>query len=305
MDLLSELLRELRMESAGFRRLELRAPWRLTFQQDRLRGIHIVAAGRCELELAGNPVVALAAGDLVLTPRADPHVLRSPGNTKGRTVSALELARLGDRERIRSGAVGEPTVIACGAFLFHEVDHPALGGMPRTIVVRGEHGRPPEWLGPYLDVVLAEARHGGSGTDVVMARLSDALVARVLRFHIERSDSEGWLAALRDPSLARALGAMHDELARPWTVAQLAKLAGLSRAAFSARFTAALGEPPVQYLLGRRMRVAMTLLRHEQAALASVAARVGYGSEAAFATAFKRYVGVAPGKWRADADLHR
>jgi AraC-like DNA-binding protein len=136
----------------------------------------------------------------------------------------------------------------------------------------------------------------GPGSDVVMARLSDALVARALRFHAE-SEESGWLGALRDPPIARALAAMHDDLARAWTLPALAKIAGVSRSVFVDRFRSTVGETPMQHLLRRRMRRAMALL-DDGVTLASAAARVGYASEPALAVAFKRHTGVTPGAYR-------
>ena len=130
------------------------------------------------------------------------------------------------------------------------------------------------------------------------ARLSDALVARALRFHIDVTKDLGLLRGLADPVVAAALAAIHDDLARPWTVAALAAAAGLSRAAFAARFRERMGTTPASYLTALRMGRASTLLRDGRTTVAAVALQVGYGSEAAFSAAFKRYAGVAPGAYR-------
>jgi AraC-like DNA-binding protein len=130
-----------------------------------------------------------------------------------------------------------------------------------------------------------------------MARLSDALVAQALRFHAEHADDPGWLRGLRDPYVAKALAALHDDLGHLWTLDSLASTAGLSRSAFAARFTAMVGEPPMRYLHDRRMQRAMTILRDERVTLERVAAQVGYGSQVALSAAFKRHTGArrAPG----------
>jgi AraC-like DNA-binding protein len=164
--------------------------------------------------------------------------------------------------------------------------------------VPGEAGRPISWLAPFIDVLRAEAFNGGPGSDIVMARLSDALVARALRHHGDTVAQPGWLAGLRDPYVATALAAMHHEPARPWTLANLARTAGLSRAAFAARFTDRVGEPAMRYLLSLRMQRARTLLRNQQTTVAAIAAQVGYQSDVAFAAAFKREVGCSPGSYR-------
>ncbi|HEX8861744.1 MAG TPA: AraC family transcriptional regulator [Actinomycetes bacterium] len=123
-------------------------------------------------------------------------------------------------------------------------------------------------------------------------------MAQALRFHAEHADDPGWLRGLRDPYVARALAALHDDLGHAWTLDSLARTAGLSPSAFAVRFTAMVGEPPMRYLHDRRMQRAMTILRDERATLERVAAAVGYGSQAALSAAFKRHTGRAPGAWR-------
>lgn len=273
-DLLSAVLRELRFESAAYRWLELGGPFRLDFDQAGLRGVHIIAEGGCELVRRGGEVTALTAGDVVILPSGDPHVLRSgPG-------------------------AGDRTVVVCGAFVVGEPDHPALRGMPALIHLPGADGRPPAWVATLVDALRAEASDGGPGSDLVMARLSDALLIRALRQHSGTADRPGWLAGLGDPGIAAALAAIHGDPAYPWTLPRLAATAGLSRAAFAARFTERVGRPAMRYLLALRMQRARTLLRDERATVAAVAGRVGYGSDVAFAAAFKREVGTSPGAYR-------
>jgi AraC-like DNA-binding protein len=301
-DLLSAVLRELRFESAAYRWLELGAPFRIGFDLPGLRGVHLVTHGRCELVLHDGTVEPLGAGDLVILPRGDAHVLRSPGRPAQATVSGFELARRTPGARLTAGGPDPGTVVMCGAFVVGEPDHPALRGLPRTILLRGAGGAPRPWLAPLVEALHAEAFDTGPGGDLVMARLSDALLVRALRHSAEGSsggpDHPGWLAGLRDPSVAAALEAIHADLAHPWTLAALARIAGLSRAAFAARFADRVGEPPMRYVLALRMVRARRLLLEPRATVAAVAARVGYGSDVAFAAAFKREVGVAPGAYR-------
>jgi len=301
-DILSLVLRELRFESAAYRWLELATPFRIGFDQAGLRGVHIVARGHCELAFPDGTVEPLAAGDLVILPRGDAHVLRSPDTgTQPPVVSGFELAMRTPGNRLHAGGSGDDTVVVCGAFIVGEPGHPALRGLPRAIHVPGATGRTPSWLTPFIDVLSAEASGGGPGSDLVMARLSDALLARALRHHSDTVDQPGWLLGLRDPYVAAALNAMHTDLARPWTVASLARTVGLSRAAFAARFTDRLGEPAIRYLLSLRMQRARTLLRDQRATVAAVASQVGYQSDVAFAAAFKRETGGSPGAYRRSA----
>ncbi len=296
MDLLSAVLRELRFESAGYRWLELGAPYRVTFDRPGLRGVHLVARGTCELD--DGTTTRLEAGDLVVFPRGDAHTLRSPGAGTVPALSGFDLAARTASTRLRAGYPTVDTVVVCGAFIVGEPDHPALRGIPRRVHVPGTDGRPAAWLTPLVDALATEAFDGGPGSDLVMARLSDALLIRAIRHHSETVDTPGWLAGLRDPYVAPALAALHADPARPWTLAALATTAGLSRAAFAARFTEAVGEPAMHYLLALRMQRARALLRDERTTVAAAAAQVGYQSEMAFAAAFKREIGIPPGAYR-------
>lgn len=294
MDVLSAVLRDMRFEAAGYRTLHLRAPWSVAFDQAGLRGIHIILKGRCELVWPDDTLQVLEAGDLVVAARADPHVLRSPGVPRARPIPASELARQATGDTMRVRGIGERAVILCGAFVFHESEHPALEALPRLIHVPGHDGRIASWGRGYVQTLLSEARDVGPGSEVLLARLTSALVVRALRFHAQQAPHRGWLIGLQDRHIARTLAAMHDGLERRWTVEALARIAGLSRAAFSARFVDVVEETPMRYLLRCRMHRVMRLLTESDVTLAGIAERVGYGSEAAASTAFKRFAGVPP-----------
>lgn len=301
MDVLSAVLHEVRLASVAYRRLELRAPYRLSFDQPEVRGVHVILRGRCELLVPKAPPRLLEPGDLVLLPRADAHVLRSVGEKRAPLVSSAKVAGLASSAHVQFGGTGPETIVLCGAFFFQETNHPALAALPHVLHVPAEVGRAQRWLAAYIDALTTELFEGGPGSEMVMARLSDALVARALRYHAEQTSAASWLGALSDPHLARALSALHESIERPWSLPELARIAGLSRAAFAARFAAKVGETPMRYLLRCRVQRAMALLREERATLASVAAQVGYGSEAALSVAFKRHTGVAPGAYRRGA----
>jgi AraC-like DNA-binding protein len=298
-DLLSSVLRELRFASAAYRWLELRTPFSVDFDTAGLRGVHIIAEGGCELALRDGTVTALTAGDVVILPRGDSHLLRSA--TAGAAVSGYDMSVRSPGPRLTIGGEGERTVVVCGAFVVGEPDHPALRGLPAVIHLAGTDGRPPSWVAALVDALRTEAFDGGPGSDLIMARLSDALLIRALRQHSAVVAQPGGLAGLGDPCLAAALAAMHRDLAYPWTLPTLAATAGLSRAAFAARFAERVGRPPMRYLLALRMQRARTLLRDERATVAAVAGQIGYASDVAFAAAFKREVGVSPGAYRRSA----
>ena len=299
MDVLAAIMRELHLNAAAYRTVELAAPWGIAFDQAGVRGIHIVVKGRCELAFDRGRVETVNAGDLIIAPRADEHVLRSPGAPRSAVKSARELISQGGR--IRHGGKGEKAIVLCGAFAFRESSHPALAGLPRFLHIRGESGQCPRWLRGYVDALLAEAVDEGPGSDVVMARLSAAILTRALRHMTGGAEPEGWLRGLGDPAIAKALGHIHHGVERDWTIETLARSVGLSRAAFAKRFRDLVGETPMRYLFLRRMQAAESLLREGRVGLARIAEATGYRSEAALSTAFKRHTGVSPGRFRKDA----
>lgn len=298
-DLLSAVLRELRLDSAAYRSLVLRGEWRLRFDGP-LRGVHIVVSGRPHLTLDDGSAYSLGPGDLVVLPRADAHTMSSSLGVRGRPYSSRALAERSPDVEAVFGEGRDEVRIVCGVFFVADAGHPAVAGFPPCVHVPADPARAP-WLAGLTDALVAEAVERGPGSDVVMARLSDALVTRAMRYHLETSEQPGWLQALRDPALSRALGALHDDLGRAWTVADLAREAGLSRTAFAARFTELVGQSPMQYALGCRMRRAEALLRGERLTVAAIARQVGYGSESALSAAFVRHSGTTPGAYRSAA----
>ena len=305
MDVLGSVLRELRFESTEYRLLRLGAPFRVSFAEPGLRGVHVVVQGECEVRVDGGRTFASRPVSSCCFPAAMHTTCVRPMAADNRhSPASLSLSATAPGQEVRGGGSGVETVLLCGAFFVTRHDHPALAAMPRVVhVSEGQGGQ--HWLAPYVNALESEVRHGGPGSAVVTARLSDALVARALRYEAEVADEPGLLHGLADPYVAPVLAAMHDDPARPWTVASLAAVAGLSRAAFAARFRERVGTTPGEYLLSLRMARASMLLRDERSTLATVAAQIGYGSEAAFSAAFKRYAGIAPGAYRRGFVPHR
>lgn len=293
-------MRELDFRAAGYRRFQLSAPWAIAFDQDGLRGIHLVTEGSCEIVITGELPVRLDPGDLVITPSGQSHVLRSVGAGAVSPVRSLDLAGQFEAGILRHGGGGADTALICGAFVFDRTDHAALAGLPRMVRVAGSDPAAARWMKGYVDILKAEATDAGPGSDLVLGRLTSALVVMALRHSLDQVDAAGWLKGLRDPGIARALAAIHADFARPWTVDSLAQEAGQSRAVFAARFRAMVGEAPVKYLHARRMREAAARLRQGKASLAQIAETIGYGSEAALSSAFRRHFGMSPGRYRRD-----
>jgi AraC-like DNA-binding protein len=205
----------------------------------------------------------------------------------------------------RHGGSGERTLLLCGGTRFSPPDHPLVEALPETLLIRSGDGDDADWLASTLRVMALEATNPQAGSSTVVTRLVDILVIKAVRSWLqsEQEPADGWLGALRDPHLGRALVAIHRDPAAPWTVQALATEAAMSRASFSVRFTAATGMAPMRYVTRHRMSVATSLMREQGLAPAQAAEAVGYGSVAAFSRAYKRARGSTPARARrGDAD---
>ena len=263
--------------------------------------LQVVTQGRVLLEMEGEPPRWLGAGSLALLPRGEGHVVRTAAGAPLVPLEDVEVTPIGDYYETASlGTEGELTRVTYGVLRF---DHVAAARfvslLPRAIVVDALETEHAEWLASTLLVVAREARYPRPGGAVIITRLAAVLVVETLRLWLERDQAEvGWLAALRDPHVGRALGAMHRDPGAPWTLVTLAKEAGMSRSSFAERFSSLMGEPPMSYLGDWRLRTARELLRAGDLGVGEVATRVGYGSEASFGRAYKRAFGISPGRDR-------
>lgn len=244
--------------------------------------------------------MALGAGDVAFLPRGSGHGLADSPSTPlaGAPAPLPSMTSPSEDETVSNAS----TVMLCGAYLLDRSrTHPLLADLPDVIHLPSRVGQHSA-LRVTIDLLGDELRRPQPGGDAMLPALLDALLLHILRawFDDKAADeaATGWAAAIRDPAIDAALRAMHGDPGRQWTVEELGARAGLSRAAFSRRFAALVGRPPLAYLTWWRMTLAARLLRDSDAPLAAVAAKVGYTSEFAFAHAFKRAYGSAPGTFR-------
>jgi len=302
-DPVGEALHVLRLSGSFYSRCRFAAPWALAlppFPGSLM--FHIVTAGDCWLEVEGAEPRRLRPGDLALVPHGEGHRLASAPGLPGPGLFDLPAERVSERyEILRQDGGGEPAELLCGTVRF---DHPAarqlVAVLPRLIAVDAASSPRSEWIGSTVRFLAAEASDLRPGGETVITRLADVLVIQAIRSWIDEDPAArtGWLGALRDPQVGRALALIHRDPAHPWTVARLADEVAMSRSAFAARFAELVGEPPMRYLTRWRMDVALTWLQEDSTALAELADRLGYRSEAAFSRAFKRFVGRPPGAVR-------
>jgi AraC-like DNA-binding protein len=300
-DALSDVLQDLRIAGVSYSRCELSSPWGVAFPAQAATAFHFVAAGVAWLRVPGGEWQELRAGDMVLLPHGTGHTLADVPDRPAQRLDTLALEPTGEQSsRLISNPGGARTLLfCCSASVADPALHPLLELMPPALIVRGDTSVDP-LLPALLRTMAEEATSQRVGAASVLARLADVMIARVIRAWVEHEcpNTSGWIAAMRDPHLGRALAAMHRDPGQPWSVEALADVAGASRSMFSERFTTIVGSSPGRYLTRWRMHVARRWLRTERLSVAEVAARLGYESEGAFSRAFKRVVGVPPSALR-------
>ncbi len=314
-DVLSEVLRSVRLNGAVFFDFELTSPWvaeappsreiadRVLPGAQRVIEYHLIARGGCWGHAVGLEPIRLGEGDVLAFPQGDAHVLSSAPGLRARPDLAIyeRPANPLPVHLERGGGGAESTRIVC-CFLGCDDRpfNPLLAALPAVIHVPAARRSPAaERLGAMLGLAAREARDQRPGSENFLSRLAELTFVESIRQHLESlpETQSSWLAGLRDPIVCRALAALHGDPRATWTVERLARQVGVSRSVLAERFAAMAGHPPMQYLALWRMQLAARLLA-EGGAVSAVASAVGYESEAAFSRAFKKLVGKAPGSWR-------
>lgn len=295
-DPLSEIIALLRPRTVLSKGITGAGRWGVRYSAFGQPSFCAVLEGRCRLVVDGHHPLTLEVGDFVLLPATPGFTMsgfepvRPTRIDPKRTATATGEVRHGTRG-------GRPDVrLLGGYFAFDSPDAALLVSLlPAVLHVHGS-----ERLSMLVRLVGEESRERRAGRELVLTRLVEVLLIEALRSTSSEDAPPGLLRGLADTRLAPAIRQMHGQLARSWTVAQLAKTAALSRSAFFERFTLSVGLRPMEYLLAWRMAVAKELLRRRELGLAEVAERVGYGSASTFSTAFSRHVGTPPGRYARD-----
>jgi len=247
--------------------------------------------------------IHLEAGDVVVFPHGDPHVMASdPEATHSDyTYPSPPHPHLPFHLKEGTGDSDRRSTLVCG-FLGCDARpfNPLLSTLPRVMHVKASTTPKAERLNQFLHYAAMESKEKRAGGECVLAQLSELLFVEVVRIYLDSLPPEqsGWLAGLRDPYIGHALGLLHGRPRHPWGLEELAHEVGLSRSVLAERFAHIVGQPPMQYLTQWRMQIAAGLLSRGSAKIAKVASEAGYDSEAAFSRAFKKFVGSSPGEWR-------
>jgi AraC family transcriptional regulator, alkane utilization regulator len=333
MDVLSEVLRVVRLSGALHFIGDFRRPWafessppellaaRLKVPEGSVTPFHVFVDGTCWISSGTLPPIQVATGDVIIFPRGDQHVMASDPDLPPVPIRDIYKTPVqGQITTLTYGGTGEAARFICGFLNCDQQFDPLLKSLPALLCVRTRNGalaletfdesghrvqpieRPQEaeWWHASLRYLISESAQPGPGNRAVLARLAESLFVEVLRWQFRHAagDHGGWLAGLHDPQVGRVLSLIHALPDRPWTVDELANEAAMSRAALAKRFVELVGQSPIHYLAGWRMHLAQNLLRESTLGVGEIAGRVGYESEAAFNRAFRRLIGTPPATWR-------
>ncbi len=324
-DTLSDLLLSVRLRGAVFYYVSFRDQWSAEAPPakeiaeavmpgcEHVMEFHMIAKGSGWAAVSGQAPVKLAAGDIVVFPQGDRHVISSAPDIEPLRMTADWIFSSRNEPKpmpisYHNGVVDAgtqlpvedaDTIAVCG-FLGCDLHpfNPLIASLPR--IMHLPDSRAGGWIARVIDQAVVESNNRRPGGDAVLERISEMMFVDAARRYLEGLPEEatGWLAGLRDHFVGRALALMHERPDRAWSVDDLAHEIGLSRSAFHDRFVKFLGQPPMQYLASWRIQLGARLLRESNCNVATIALDVGYDSEAAFSRAFKRNVGMPPAAWR-------
>jgi AraC-like DNA-binding protein len=314
MDVLSDVLRAIRLQGALFFNGEFSAPScfyspqsvevvpALAPKAECLIIYHFLTEGAAYVRLSDGSREELAAGEIVVLPHGDAHFM---GNgLPERPVDARQILAKnlqGGLKFARYGGGGEATRFVCGYMACDSrLAGTLLGTLPRLLKVRITGDPSGKWLADSIRFSVGEGAAHESGKDLITSKLAEVLFVETLRRYVNSLPPEhkGWFAGTRDPHVGRALALLHQDPIKPWTLVDLAYQVGVSRTVLAERFRYLLGEPPMAYLTGWRLKLAAEMLRTGDNTIADIAAAIGYGSEAAFSRAFSREFQCPPAKFR-------
>jgi len=312
-DALSDVLRVIRLSGGVFLEAQFTAPWCVSGKVSpedckpilaaprHVIATHYVAAGRMQLRAEDGDAVEVRAGEIVMLPHNHAHCFGSEMHHSPMPArDVIQPPQDGGLARIVYGGDGEATRLLCGFLGCETPFNPLLSALPAILKLDVRATASGAWMESSFRFAASEIAAGRPGSTTVIAKLSELLFVEAVGQYVAGLPAErrGWLAGLRDPQVGRALALLHARPNEDWTAESLAREVGMSRSAFAERFSAVVGQPPIQYLAMWRMHMAAQQLREGRGSVAQIGFGIGYDSEAAFSRAFKRQFGVSPGAWR-------
>ncbi|MGH7411846.1 MAG: AraC family transcriptional regulator [Candidatus Methylomirabilis sp.] len=322
MDVLSEVLRAVKLDGALFYNAEFSAPWAarsidahtvtscLSPNSQHVIIFHLLTEGRGYAHVEGDDrPIPLNAGDILIVPHGDAHILgNGPSVTPVDRAQVLEQVLSQGLKVSRMGGGGEITKFVCGYMACEpQLSRVFLGGLPPILKINIRNDVSGQWLENSIRYSVDNVDPSRPGDETILAKLSEVLFVETLRRYIGMLPQEqtGWLAGIRDPEVGKALALLHRKPAYPWTIAALTNEVGISRTVLAERFRRYLSETPMAYLTRWRLQLGAQLLKSTSSSVAQIAADVGYESEPSFNRAFKREFGLPPARFRSKSKSAR
>lgn len=299
MDVLSDVLRALRLYASSYYCVEFSSPWGINEPKAECGIFHAVIRGSAWLTLPDeSKSILLSAGDIIAFPTGLPHQISEQPDS--RLIPGNEVLKM-IRQNTNPFTHGESVVtLLCGYFQYKkQAQLPLLRDMPTTLHIKSDLEPQLAWLNNVVKILAYESRTHQPGSEVMVDRLTEVLVIQLLRWHINKLKSpSGYFQALADDRLSRVLSLIHQQPSHSWDVETLGRAVSMSRTAFSHHFKEVVGMTPMAYLSQWRMHIAHELLTESNQSMLSIADQVGYKSEASFSKAFKKIMGISPGQER-------
>jgi len=296
MDVLTDILRTVQLKSAVYFQKDFCGNWGMDVAQGPFAQFHLVLDGECSLEVE-EQTIRLQKGDIVVFPTGTPHLLQSETGISCQSGMKVVQTIMQGAPIFDKGAVS--TRLVCGHFELDQLDrHPFFQSLP-SVIHLPENDLHQTQLEPIVSVILAETAAPQHGSSLVVNRLAEVLLIHIFRSYLQQATAvQGYLGALTDRPVYQALQLIHQTPEKPWTLAQLAQQAGVSRTSLATRFKSLVGLPPMSYMTEWRMIKAREKLSNGSTPIGIVAEEVGYRSEAAFNRVFKRTFQQTPGAFR-------
>lgn len=295
-DVLSQVLTLIRLRGELVYSANLRAPWSLEFPRGAAH-FYFMEHGEAWVKTTGAEPILVKHGDLILLPHGTGHIISDDPGTPPTDIHSVITANFDNTKSLLDyGGEGTPARLVGGQFNFEGGSLAAvMAALPMIVHIPSDEGNTPDWLDAIAHFLVKEAHDVEPGSSLMISRLIDLLVIRTLRtWAANQSRPKNWLGGLGEERIGRVLNAIHADPYRPWTLSELSHIAAMSRSIFAERFTARVGEAPLQYVKRWKLTLAADMLATGELKVTQAAQRSGYTSDAAFSRAFKAQFGYAP-----------
>jgi len=300
MDVLSTVLKKVKLSSTVYFKSDFASPWGMDIPKGPYAQFHIVTRGQCILQTKEKSI-QLFSGDIVVFPLGTSHWLADTESSSLTSGQEVVQSIVNGNSLFEGNQVA--TTLVCGHFEFdRHMNHPFVNELPEIIHITDSERKEKLWLENIATLIIQEAGNENAGSNIIVNKLGEVLFIHTLRAFFGRNiDNKGFLAAVQDERIGKALHVIHEKPENDWQLQSLSKVAGMSRTSFSNQFKSLVGETPLSYITNWRILQAKELLKESTQSVGEIAEHVGYQSEAAFNRVFKKLVSITPLRYRQSA----